>query len=204
MKRIYFEFFHISKHGKVSEKVMLTRIAVSIVTIIACMAAMSFAAYAYFSYGLYSSESTITAATYELNVTDITDAQNIISVNDVYEITKSTDFQISVTDDTNASVGYCKITVITDLKNADDTPVVQNFYTEPIWREDDAQNGKLNTRTIKIEIPDGKRASVFFTAEWGSYSGEAIQNGTITADSISYASAVSGNAETQSETEVTE
>lgn len=179
MKRIYFEFFHVSKHGKVSEKVMLTRIAVSIAIIIACMAAMSFAAYAYFSYGLYSDKSTIVAANYELSV-----KANDEAVSGIKSITETTEFTVTPTDDTNATVGYCKIDIIT----TDSGNNVKNytFYTAPIWREADAENNRLSSRTVKIEIPDGNttKVDVLFTAEWGTYSGEALSGDTITADLI--------------------
>lgn len=179
MKRIYFEFFHVSKHGKVSEKVMLTRIAVSISIIIACLVAMSFAAYAYFSYGLYSNNNTITAANYELSVKA---GEN--QINGVTNITETTEFTISPTDETNASVGYCKIDIITT-----DNEKPYTFYTAPIWREADVENNKLSERIVKIEIPEGNalKVEVAFTAEWGTYSGEALNNDIITADLIGLA-----------------
>lgn len=179
MRRIYFEFFHVSNHGKVSEKALLTRIAVSIAIIIACMAAMSFAAYAYFSYGLYSDQSTLVAANYELSV-----KVNDEAVSSIKNITETTEFTITPTDETKATVGYCKINVVT----TDSGNNVKNytFYTAPIWREADAENNRLSSRTVKIEIPDGNtvKVDVSFTAEWGTYSGDALSGETITADLI--------------------
>ena len=54
MRKLYNEFFYIPKHGKVREKVMLTRLTMTITIVIMCLAAMSITAYAYFSYNITS------------------------------------------------------------------------------------------------------------------------------------------------------
>lgn len=79
MKELYNEFFHIPKHGKVREKVMLMRTAITVVIMIVCLAAMSITAYAYFSYNVTSGSNTIKAANFDALIT-ITDENNI-SVN---------------------------------------------------------------------------------------------------------------------------
>ena len=75
MRKLYNEFFYIPKHGKVREKVMLTRIAMTVTIVIMCLAAMSITAYAYFSYNITSGSNTIKAASFYTDVTvQITDA----------------------------------------------------------------------------------------------------------------------------------
>ena len=75
MRELYNEFFYIPKHGKIREKVMLTRIVSTIAIVIMCLAAMSITAYAYFSYNITSGSNTIKAASFYTDVTvQITDA----------------------------------------------------------------------------------------------------------------------------------
>lgn len=69
MRKLYNEFFYIPKHGKVREKVMLTRIAMTVTIVIMCLAAMSITAYAYFSYNITSASNTIQAANFEAQIT---------------------------------------------------------------------------------------------------------------------------------------
>ncbi len=68
MRKLYHEFFHIPENGKIREKVMLTRIAVSVMVVVMCLAAMSFTAYAYFSYNFTSEAGVIKAAHFEAAV----------------------------------------------------------------------------------------------------------------------------------------
>ena len=75
MRKLYNEFFYIPKHGKVREKVMLTRVAMTIAIMVVCLAAMSITAYAYFSYNITSGSNTIKAASFYTDVAvQITDA----------------------------------------------------------------------------------------------------------------------------------
>ena len=54
MRKIYEEFFHVPKHGKIRENVILSRITLAVFIIVACLAAMSISAYAYFSHNVTS------------------------------------------------------------------------------------------------------------------------------------------------------
>ena len=69
MKKLFEAFFAIPKDGKVPEKVMLTRAALSVIVIVVCLAAMGITAYAYFSHSLFSGQNTIQAAGFSVNVT---------------------------------------------------------------------------------------------------------------------------------------
>lgn len=94
MRKLYNEFFYIPKHGKVREKVMLTRIAMTVTIVIMCLAAMSITAYAYFSYNITSGSNIIKAATFETQV------------------------QVQITDNNGKAVDNSQITPITsDHKN---------------------------------------------------------------------------------------
>ena len=75
MRKLYNEFFYIPKYGKIREKVMLARVAMTVVIMVVCLAAMSITAYAYFSYNITSGSNTIKAASFYTDVTvQITDA----------------------------------------------------------------------------------------------------------------------------------
>lgn len=184
MKKLYLEYFHIPKHSKVTEKVFFTRITMSIIIIIVCMISMSFAAYGYFAHGVYTHENCIVSANYSLDIINITDGD--VDVDEPLQINKTTTFKVTVSDITTSSVGYLKISVISDFKNHDGSPIIQTFYTEPIWREDDTENNKVKSREITVTVPDGKSIKIAFTDEWGSYSGIPIANNLIGEADIKY------------------
>ena len=69
MRKLFNEFFYIPQHGKVREKVMLTRIAMTVTIVIMCLAAMSITAYAYFSYNITSGSNIIKSASFYTDVT---------------------------------------------------------------------------------------------------------------------------------------
>ena len=69
MRKLYNEFFYIPKHGKIREKVMLARIAMTITIMVICLAAMSVTAYAYISYNITSSFNKIQVTNFYTDVT---------------------------------------------------------------------------------------------------------------------------------------
>ncbi|MBR4288450.1 MAG: LysM peptidoglycan-binding domain-containing protein [Clostridia bacterium] len=64
MKELYEEFFHIPKNGKIHEKVMICRTAVTVMIMVVCLIAMSVTAYAYFSHEVTSGSNMIKAANF--------------------------------------------------------------------------------------------------------------------------------------------
>lgn len=73
MRKFYRDFFYIPKYGKVQEKVMLTRVTMTVAIVIMCLAAMGFTAYAYFSCDVTSGFNTIQAANFASKIVQITD-----------------------------------------------------------------------------------------------------------------------------------
>lgn len=69
MKMLYNEYFHVPEDGKVREKVLITRVAFTVVVILLCLAAISFTAYAHFSGSISSASNVIRAANYDLKLT---------------------------------------------------------------------------------------------------------------------------------------
>lgn len=72
MKELYKEFFHIPKNGKIREKVMICRSAVTVLIMVLCLIAMSVTAYAYFSHEITSGSNMIKAANFDaiISITD--------------------------------------------------------------------------------------------------------------------------------------
>ena len=69
MRELYKEFFHIPKHGKIPEKVILVRVALIVIIAVVCLATMSITAYAWFSYNVTSGSNVIKAANFEAQIT---------------------------------------------------------------------------------------------------------------------------------------
>lgn len=69
MKKLYNEFFYVPKYGKVKEKVMLMRTALTVVIMVVCLFAMSLTAYAYFSHNVTSGSNIIKAAYFDAQIT---------------------------------------------------------------------------------------------------------------------------------------
>lgn len=163
--KLYREFFYVPKHGKVRDKVMLSRIAVSVVLIVGCMAAMSITAYAYFSCSVTSGANIIRSATYKLDITPPVGMENV----DIYILDNSNggepqEFKFTLTlpaDENIASVGYCKIVI------NENEPDEKEFYTQPIGKANETSEA-LNERTVTIEVPATKKVTVKFIAQWGS------------------------------------
>ena len=68
MRKLYNEYFHIPKEGKIGDKVMLVRVAVTAVCMVFYLAVMGITAYAYFSYNVTSSFNSIQTGKFDATV----------------------------------------------------------------------------------------------------------------------------------------
>lgn len=178
LKKLYNELLYVPRHGRgrVRERVMLFRVALSVSMILFCMAAMSLSAYAFFTYTAYSGVGDLQAASWGITVTA---AEDILPREGVYTLDNTAggaarDYTFTVTEaaDATASVGYVRIVMTTDA-NTDGS--VQEFYTQPIGSF--LLGGVMTEdtdRQVRIRIPAGKQAQVSFVGEWGSCSKEPI------------------------------
>ena len=169
MRELYNEFFYIPKHGKIREKVMLTRIVSTIAIVIMCLAAMSITAYAYFSYNITSGSNTIKAASFYTDVTvQITDADG----NAVETITTNTSDHKSHSATLNANTTYT-ITVQHNARSTAQTGFViitadkceTKYHTQQLGRD-----GNGNTYTITFKLTPGANTVVTFRSHWGTSS----------------------------------
>lgn len=167
MKKLYNEFFHISKNEKICEKVLVARVAVIVTTIVFCLAAMSLSAYAHFSYNVSSNTNTISISNFEVNVLidAIDDNGNVIeSVTPettnfkLHTATMQADktYRITVnhTDSSTAKTGFLFI-------SAENCP--DSFHTVQIGRNDDG-----TSKTISFKMKLTADTKVEFLAHWGT------------------------------------
>lgn len=180
MRKLYNEFFYIPKHGKVREKVMLTRIAMTVTIVIMCLAAMSITAYAYFSYNITSGSNIIKSASFYTDVTvqitaeDGTAGDTIttntsdhkshsaeLSANKTYTIT------VKHNDRSTAQTGF----VIVTAEGCE-----TRYHTQQLGRD-----GNGNTYTITFKLTPSANTVVTFRSHWGTstyygYAGDSDNN----------------------------
>ncbi len=185
MNKFIKEYFYIAEDDEIREKVMLTRIGLSITFILICLAAMTISAYGYFSSENGTSYMVISSANYEIDVETSSDAVGPTA--GVYTLVNETDapkefvFTVSrrVTP-TAASVGYCKIKVKTDANDMSNYDDVQVFYTEPIGKF--VKNGletDQQSREITVVVEPHQTAMITFVAQYGSCSREVIEGNRV-------------------------
>ena len=167
------------KHKKITDTVFLTRISVSIVLIIVMLISLTFSAYGYFSDTLSSAKSVTSSSSYSLKITPPIDAASIYASggesyfldNSLGSAEKEYIFNLVTADGCTASVGYCKIELMTDKNNASVAEDRQIFYTDSIWNMSfSADATKTVSRNIVIKVPAGKSAKVNLIGEWGTCS----------------------------------
>lgn len=172
MKKLYYEFFYIPKYGKIREKVMLTRVAMTVAVLICCLAAMSMAAYAYFSYDVSSSANIIKASNFEAKVSiQITDERgatvDIIPITSNYKSFKTNELQpgkyytvtITPTERSTAKTGFVVITA---------TGCEETYHTQQLGVDENVSGGKTPQIIFKLMVTD--QTDVVFLAHWGTSS----------------------------------
>ncbi|MBQ8360098.1 MAG: LysM peptidoglycan-binding domain-containing protein [Oscillospiraceae bacterium] len=116
MRNFYNEFFYIPKYGKIREKVMLARIAMTVVIIVGCLAAMGITAYAYFSYNVTSGISVIKAAKFEAQVSIDNGAVPVTDNGEYHtaDLKAGTAYSVTLSypaeDQNAAETGFCVVT----------------------------------------------------------------------------------------------
>ena len=166
MKKLFEEFFAVPENGKVPEKVMVTRAALSVAVVLVCLAAMGITAYAYFSHSLISGKNTIKTADFGVNITiqntDPTQEPVQIEQSDkktqVATLLAGNTYSVTVERTGNATTGFCKISVA-----GDDEPV---YHTEQLSAVADVEAGKKSVITFTLTVADTTKLS--FYGNWGT------------------------------------
>ena len=167
MKRLYNEFFRISKNEKIREKVLVTRVAVIVTTIVFCLAAMSLSAYAHFSYNVSSKTNIISVSNFEVSVlVDVVDNEDNVIETVTPEATnykqytaamqtgKTYRITIKHTDNSTAKTGFMVI-------KPENFP--NSFHTVQIGRNDDG-----TSKAISFKMEFTADTQVEFLTHWGT------------------------------------
>lgn len=180
MRKLYNEFFYIPKHGKVREKVMLTRVAMTVMIVIMCLAAMSITAYAYFSYNITSGSNIIKSASFYTDVTVQVAAEDGTAVD---TITTNTSDHKSHSAELSANKTYTITVKHNDRSTAQTGFVIvtaegceTKYHTQQLGRDGDG-----NTYTITFKLTPGANTVVTFRSHWGTstyygYAGDSDNN----------------------------
>lgn len=169
MRKLYNEFFYIPKYGKIREKVMLARVAMTVVIMVVCLAAMSITAYAYFSHNVTSGSNTIKAASFYTDVTvQITAEDGTV----VETITTNTSDHKSHCAELLANKTYTITVKHNDRSTAQTGFVIvtaegceTRYHTQQLGRD-----GNGNTYTITFKLTPGANTIVTFRSHWGTSS----------------------------------
>lgn len=175
MRKLYNEFFYIPKCGKIREKVMLARNALTIAIVVMCLAAMSITAYAYFSYNVTSGSNTIKAASFYVDVevqitgddeTTVEDSNitPIISDNKNFvvsglEVGKWYKFTVTKSEKSTAQTGFVVV-------SAEGSPVI--YHTQQLGVDKSVSGEYTSAITFKMMITD--ETDVILVAHWGTSS----------------------------------
>lgn len=149
------EYFNIPKSGKIQEKVLFSRIALSVALIAVCISMTVITAYAYFSASVTSATNTIQAANYSLEI-KIND-ENVELGKDL--VLNSGSHKVTINKTGSASTGFCIITV-----NGDTV-----YHTQQIGKYL-IDNTEHDDPTITFTLKLNSDATVKFTANWGTSS----------------------------------
>ncbi len=180
MRELYNKFFYIPKHGKIREKVMLARVAITVVIMVVCLAAMSITAYAYFSYNITSGSNIIKSASFYTDVTVQITAEDGTAVD---TITTNTSDHKSHSAELSANKTYTITVKHNDRSTAQTGFVIvtadgceTKYHTQQLGRDGDG-----NTYTITFKLTPGANTVVTFRSHWGTstyygYAGDSDNN----------------------------
>lgn len=161
MRKLFDEFFYIPKHGKVREKVVLSRLVSMVVVVVGCLAAMGITAYAYFSHNIISEANIIRSANFEASVA----IAKKDAPSEVVSIEKSGDVQVAQLQagtyivelsagNSTANKGFCILTI------GDKT-----YYTDQLGVD---SIKKLTAATVKFELTVSAPTKLEISSHWGT------------------------------------
>ena len=174
MRDIYRKFFKVPLDGKVQDRVMMTRIGMTVAFMLACLMVVSFSAYAYFSSSVSSKTNVISSAGFDISISVKDQAGNDIA----HEKTKTGEekltlsngkYAVTLTPVGNASTGFAILSV-----NGTDYHTAQMFI--------DKQTQAITTVSFSLEVKGEVTISIL--ANWGT-SSRYCETGTPTEPYIS-------------------
>lgn len=166
MRKLYEEFFRICKHKKITDKVMLTRVAMTVVVIVICLISMAITAYGYFSHDITSASNTIKSANFETSVlvyindgntlTPITSDRKKFKLEGL-EPGKTYTISIEATTLSTASTGFIVVW-------SEDCQEI--YHTQQLGVDEVATGGKTEKITFAITVTNA--TDVILEARWGT------------------------------------
>lgn len=163
MRELYDEYFCVPEDGKIRDKVMLARTAVTVLIMLLCLFAMSITAYAYFSNDSTAHVSTIKTADYTLGIViqnvETSEAPESTSTSEngfVYDLEPG-EYTVTLNKHGSASTGFC---IINDT-----------YHTQQI-----GVSGSETIETITFTLTIEEETTVTFKPHWGTSSCYGYEN----------------------------
>lgn len=163
MKDLYNEFFHIPEDGKIQDKVMVTRVSITVIAIALCLLVMSFTAYSYFAYNVTSTSNVIQTANFEIEVAVEPNIESRAAVaksgkSFVYDLLADTEYTFTVkySENSTTKTGFCSISI-------DGSEKV--YYTEQVA----AEIANI-PEAIVFSITPKDNMTITLAANWGTSS----------------------------------
>ena len=169
MKKLYEEYFYIPEDGKIRDKVMVVRVAVTVAVMLACLFAMTFSAYAYFSHSVTSDSNVIKSADYDLTVIVKNDADPSTELTPsaprtyTFDGTNAGIYTVTLTKAGEAKTGFCVIEVTVGGN-------VTRYYTNQIGLINGVAKNEFEFTIEATAIPAGGSVTVKFIPHWGTSS----------------------------------
>ena len=168
MKSFYDEYFRIPKEGdgKITDKVMLVKVAQIVVTMIVCLIAMSLSAYAYFSHNVTSGVNIIQSADFGLNVSvkDSTNTEVPIGSDGLYVLGNGT-YTVTLEKKGTASTGFGVIVVTVGGNTT-------KYHTQQLGvggvPDSTAVPATLEFKLNLSALPVDETATIKITPHWGT------------------------------------
>lgn len=169
MKKLYEEYFYIPEDGKIRDKVMVVRVAVTVAVMLACLFAMTFSAYAYFSHSVTSDSNVIKSADYDLTIIVKNDADPSTELTPsaprtyTFDGTNAGIYTVTLTKAGEAKTGFCVIEVTVGGN-------VTRYYTNQIGLINGVAKNEFEFTIEATAIPAGGSVTVKFIPHWGTSS----------------------------------
>ncbi len=175
MKTFYNEFLRIPEEndGKIGDKVMVTRLTLTVAFIVMCLTIMCLTAYAYFTCNVSSEGSKLVASNFELSVSVSEQGKQLdvtkVDGDSVVSLSSGKEYTVVITASGNAKTGFCVI-------QANNSRAV--YHTQQMSAHEEMRGLQSNSVTFKLRVSEN--TVVKFITQWGTssqYSADNTNNG---------------------------
>lgn len=169
MRKLYNRYFYIPKHEKITEKVMLTRVAITVMIVVMCLAAMSITAYAYFSCNISSGVNVIKGANFEADVLvneinngEKTEVKTTVVDSNTHtaELQANKTYEITFSHKGSAETGFYVISALNSEQ--------KYYHTKQLLKKDSNNQNGSDTFTFNLEVNEDTVITI--DAHWGTSS----------------------------------